>query len=68
MLFGPIARILIRYLVGALVMYGLLDAPGADQISNDPDIIALVAMVLATVAGTATELAYALARRWGWRT
>lgn len=65
---GPISRIILRYLAGALVAYGLLDAPMGDQIASDPDILSFVSLGVGTAAGLATEVGYALAKRWGWAT
>lgn len=68
MLSGPIARILLRYSAGALVTYGFMGAPLADRISADPDMIQLITIGLGAAASLASELGYALARRWGWAT
>jgi hypothetical protein len=59
--YAPIARIVLRYVLGAAFM-------GSDQIgmelAADPDLI-----MLATVAiGAVVEAAYALAKRKGWAT
>ena len=56
---GAIARIIIRYGVGAVMglAYG-------NQLAADPDLV----MALATVIGIATEGVYALAKRKGWTT
>lgn len=59
---GPIARILARYIAGALVAYGLFSAPDAAAI--EPDLVTL----LGAVIGAAVEVAYAVAKRAGWRT
>jgi hypothetical protein len=59
--YAPIARIVLRYVLGAAFM-------GSDQIgvelAADPDLI-----MLATVAiGALVEAAYAIAKRKGWAT
>jgi hypothetical protein len=59
--YAPIARIVLRYVLGAAFM-------GSDQIgmelAADPDLI-----MLATVAiGAVVEAAYAIAKRKGWAT
>lgn len=59
-----IARIALRYLSGALMTAGLLDAELADMVAVDPDLLMLVGAAIA--AGT--EGVYALARRMGWAT
>jgi len=65
---GPISRILLRYLAAALVTYGALDAPMAAEISRDPDVLAIVSLVLGAGLSLATEIGYALAKRFGWAT
>ncbi len=56
---SAIARIVLRYLVGAAFM-------GSDQIGQqlaaDPDLVMIVALGI----GAAVEGAYALAKRRGW--
>ena len=59
---GPFARIIARYLAGALVTWGFFTAPEASQLN--PDIVLIVGAVL----GAGVEMAYTLARRMGWRT
>jgi hypothetical protein len=57
--YAPIARIIIRYIVGAIIgpdMAGLLAA--------DPDMVT----VLAIGIGGAVEVAYSLAKKKGWAT
>ena len=57
-----IARIIARYLAGALVAYGLLEHP--DARAMEPDLALLIGMGL----GGLVEGAYALAKRFGWAT
>lgn len=57
--FGPIARIIIRYGVGAV--FGL---KFSELMAGDADVVALVATGLALV----TERAYVIAKRKGWAT
>ena len=59
---APLARIVGRYIAGALVTYGMItpDAVGAIE----PEIIAVAGAVL----GAIVEGAYALAVRKGWAT
>lgn len=59
-----IARIALRYAAGALVAAGYLDADLGAEIGADPDILILVGGAL----GVGVELAYALAKKWGWGT
>jgi hypothetical protein len=58
------ARIVLRYLAGALVAIGMLDAPLAAQIAVDPDLLTLIGAGI----GIAVECAYAFAKRMGWST
>lgn len=55
--FAPIARIIVRYIVGAIIG---MDAGHA--LAGDPDVITLVALGI----GLAVEGVYALAKRKGW--
>ena len=57
--FAPIARIIIRYVVGAIVG---MDA-GA-TLAGDPDLVTVIALGI----GAAVEVAYAYAKRKGWAT
>jgi hypothetical protein len=59
-----IARILARYLSGALVSYGLIPHEVGADLAVDPD----VALVLGAIIGAATEGVYAFARKRGWTT
>lgn len=56
---APITRIILRYGVGTI--FGM---EVADLLAGDPDVILLVA----TVIGIATEVAYAYAKKRGWAT
>jgi hypothetical protein len=57
--YAPIARIILRYAVGAIV-----GASQAELLIGDPDVVALVALA----TGAAVEAAYVLAKRRGWAT
>lgn len=59
-----IARILARWIAGALIGYGLVGAETGAQLAVDPD----VALLLAGIVGAVTEGAYVLAKRKGWAT
>lgn len=59
---APLARILARYLAGALVAYGLI-AP-ADAAALHPDLVVFVGAAL----GAIVEGVYAVARKKGWTT
>jgi hypothetical protein len=58
------ARLIARYLAGALLAYGMIDAETSQHIALDPD----VALVLSAVLTAATEGFYKLARKYGWAT
>ncbi len=58
-----IARILARYIAGALVAYGVVDAGFGRELAFDPD----MALLLGAALGALAEAAYALARRFGWQ-
>ena len=57
---GALARIVLRYLSGALVSYGVL-SQGTD-LSLDPDLVLALGVTLGAVA----EAAYAIAKKRGW--
>lgn len=57
-----IARIVLRYLSGALVAYGVIPHEVGAEIAMDPDL----ALILGGVIGAATEAFYALAVKRGW--
>lgn len=61
-------RIGLRYVAGALVSYGVVSAETAQVVQNDPVISGAVATAAGVVVGAATEVIYALAKKWGWRT
>ncbi|MCU0801601.1 MAG: hypothetical protein MUD11_07470 [Rhodobacteraceae bacterium] len=56
---APIARIAIRYIVGAIIG---MDA-GA-TLAGDPDVVTVVALAI----GMVVEVAYGIAKRKGWAT
>ena len=55
---GAVARIILRYGVGAM-----LGSAIGKQLSNDTDLV----LVLALGLGAATEAAYLLAKKKGWK-
>lgn len=61
-------RIFLRYLAGALVVKGILDADLGNELATDPDVIAFVQMAVGAVVAFATERWYAIAKRMGWNT
>ena len=62
---GAITRILLRYGIGIAVGAGWLSSEVGSQISNDPDVIALVDYAGLAIGGLAIEGWYWLAKRWG---
>ena len=56
---APFARIIIRYIVGAVIG---MDA--GDTLAGDPDVVTIVALGI----GAAVEVLYAAAKRKGWAT
>lgn len=60
--FAPVfARIVMRYLSGALVAYGVLPVEAGADLALDPDI----ALIVGAAIGAITEAVYALAKRKG---
>ena len=59
MSYAPIARIILRYIVG-----GVVGLEAGDLLAGDPDIVFYVAMGI----GAAVEAAYAFAKKKGWTT
>ncbi len=59
--FAPIARIILRYLVGAGLMGS---AQIGDMLATDADLVLIVAAGI----GLAVEAGYAVAKRKGWAT
>lgn len=59
MSYAPFARIMLRYLIGAVI--GMAQA---EQLAADPDIVTVVALGI----GAAVEAAYVWAKRKGWAT
>jgi len=57
-----LARIAARYVAGALIAKGFLDAGTGDTLASDPDVLMLVGLGI----GVLTELAYTVARKMGW--
>lgn len=60
---GPFIRIALRYGVGGVLGYQV-----GNMLASDPDVVAVATAVSAALVGAATEYAYGLAKRLGWRT
>lgn len=59
MQYAPIARIVLRYVIG-----GVIGAAQGDMLAADPDVVTVAALAI----GAAVEAAYAMAKRKGWAT
>ncbi|MFN7002169.1 MAG: hypothetical protein ACK4NW_01920 [Roseinatronobacter sp.] len=59
-----ITRIILRYLSGALVAYGLVTQEVAAELVLDPDL----ALAIGAAIGAATEGIYSVAKSRGWTT
>lgn len=57
-------RIALRYIAGYLVLKSIIPQELADAILADPEVVAVIGVVI----GFIVEGAYALARKFGWRT
>lgn len=57
--YAPIARIIIRYIVGAVI-----GSETGNLLAGDPDIVLYVALGI----GAGVEALYAMAKRKGWTT
>jgi hypothetical protein len=65
---GLIARIILRYVAGALIARGLLAPSDGDWINGDPDLMEAVTAGIGFVIMGGTEIAYRIAKRLGWKT
>jgi len=65
---GLLARLILRYVAGALIARGLLAPSDGDWINTDPDLMEAVTAGVGFAIMGATEYAYRLAKRMGWRT
>lgn len=66
--YGPIVRILLRVVAGAIMSKGYFDQETVDWISTDPDISMYAEMGLGFVVLSCSEFYYFLAKKFGWRT
>lgn len=64
---GPFIRILLRVVAGFLIGRGLPE-DWARDIVNDPGVVATVEVAIGAAIWGFTEVAYAMARRFGWKT
>lgn len=61
---APFARVLLRYVGGALISAGLAINPSA---LNDPDLVQVICFLLGLICSGASEYWWTMARRRGWR-
>lgn len=61
--FGPVARIFVRYVVGAIAGASVTDAVLADS-----DLMNVITVLVAAVVGALVERLYAIAKQRGWAT
>jgi len=59
--FAPIARIVLRYIAGGMI---LGSAEMGEKLATDPDLV----MAVGLAVGAAVEVAYGFAKRKGWTT
>lgn len=64
---GVFIRILLRVIAGFLIGRGL-PVDWANEIVNDPSVLATAEVTIGAIIWGVTELFYAAARRFGWRT
>jgi hypothetical protein len=63
---GPISRIVLRYVAGALIAHGVLDMAAGTDIAGNADVLELVQLGVGAALGVATEVWYWAARKLGW--
>ena len=61
-----VARIVLRYVAGALVIKGLIPEDTGTQIAADADLLGILETGLGLGIGALTEGWYYLARKFGW--
>lgn len=59
-----LARLIARYIAGALVAYGLIDSGTGQTIALDPDLALAIGAGITAI----TEGGYAMAKKYGWAT
>jgi len=65
---APLIRILLRYIAGALVMYGVISRDIGSQLASDSDVLMVLEIAAGALIAIGTEAYYWLARRFGWAT
>ncbi len=62
---APLARILLRYVGGALISAGIAINPSA---LTDPDMVQVLCFVIGGLCSVVSEGFYVIARKNGWKT
>lgn len=65
---GLIARLLLRYGIGALLAVGLLSPDLGGQLQADRDVLQFVEISVGLIGPVIVEGFYFLARKFGWQT
>lgn len=65
---APVARIILRYLIGMATAYAWLTPEVGEELVTDPDMQLVIETALGLAAAGAVEAAYAMAKRCGWAT
>jgi hypothetical protein len=65
---APIARIVLRYLIGMGTAYAWITPEVGEEIVRDPEMQLLIETALGAVAVSLVEGFYVLAKRFGWAT
>lgn len=61
MKYGPLVRIILRYIIGGLAFGSVV---AGEEFASDPDLVAVCALAVSAIV----EASYALAKRKGWAT
>jgi hypothetical protein len=62
---GPIARVLLRYVGGALISAGFAISPNT---LTDPDVLQVTCFLIGALCSVGSEAWYILAKKYGWNT
>lgn len=65
---GALARILARYGVGALALWGVVSPGMAEAVASDPDVQLVLNVALAAAVSVVVEGYYKVAKHMGWPT
>jgi len=65
---SALARIALRYIVGFIVARGILPDSIAQELTSDPEVLAMIDGAVGLVAAASIELWYKLAKKFGWAT